>query len=204
MRSGSLPASAKPRIRRRSARDTPMSCTPVRPFATAAASARSSASARRASSGCGTTASTSAAAVSMNTPVALPASSRRMRPPSGCQSPARSRSTARSAALLAQPACPSTRSSQTGRSGKAVSRSAAVGNCLPGQSFWSQPRPSSQAPSGRVASKACRRRMTSSLLAASTRSARSRAKPRFIRWAWASTSPGTTVASPASWRIASG
>ena len=55
------------------------------------------------------------------------------------------------AALLTQPACPSTRSSQTGRSGNAASRSAAVGKVFSGQSFWSQPVPSSQAPAGKVA-----------------------------------------------------
>ena len=148
-----------------------MSCTPVKPKRAVAVSARLNASARNASSGGGTTSSTRRAAASMNTPVGHP-SARRICPPSGCQSPARSRATRRNAAELAQPAWPSTRSSQTGRVGKAASRSAAVGKDFSGQSFWSQPRPSSHASSGSSATKACRRAITSALLRAPTRSAR--------------------------------
>ena len=175
-----------------------MSCTPVRPTLAAAASARFSASVRTGPSGGGTTAPTRSVAVSTNTPVGRPPV-RTMRPPSGCQSPARSRRTRRMAAVFAQPAWPSTRSSQTGRVGKAASRSAAVGKSCSGQSFWSQPRPSSHAPAGRSAANACRRPMTSALLRVPTRSACISANPSPIRCACASIRPGTTVAPWASY-----
>ena len=52
------------------------------------------------------------------------------------------------AALLATIACPSTRSSTTGRSLATESRSAAVGKRLSGQSSWFQPWPMIQRVSG--------------------------------------------------------
>ena len=174
-----------------------MSCTPVSPTLAVAASARLSASLRIASSAGGTAAFTKSVAASMKTPVGRPPS-RRMRPPCGCQSPPRSRLTRRIAVEFAQPAWPSMRSSHTGRLGKAASRSAAVGNALSGQSFWSQPWPSSQASGGSFAANACSRSMSSRLLDVPTRSALISAKPRPIRCACASMSPGTTVAPCAS------
>ena len=93
------------------------------------------------------------------------------------------------------------RDSQTGRSGKAASSSAVVGNAWPGQRFWSQPQPWIQASAGAVRANARRRSTTSSMLRAPDRSASISAWPRPIRWAWASIRPGTTVAVPASmWR----
>ena len=45
-------------------------------------------------------------------------------------------------------AWPSTRVSSTGTLGNSWSSVSLVGNCWPGQSFWSQPRPVSQAACG--------------------------------------------------------
>ena len=83
--------------------------------------------ARSSGRGGGTFCAIKAAAVPMKTPLGFPASSRTTRPPAGSaivpSMPANS-----SARLLPQPAEPSARSSQIGRSGMIASRSAAVGN----------------------------------------------------------------------------
>ena len=85
-------------------------------------------------------------AASTNMPLGFPAASS-MRPPAGdfdaAFIPAISR-----ARLFAQPAWPSTRSSQTGRSLTAASRSCAVGNRPSPHFSWFQPRPIIQPRSG--------------------------------------------------------
>jgi hypothetical protein len=90
---------------------------------------------------------TSAWARSTSTPVGAPAASRISLPPGGSAVFASIPASARAFAL-AQPAWPSTRVRYTGWPLETRSRSAAVGNCCPGQSFWSQPRPSSHCPAG--------------------------------------------------------
>ena len=146
----------------------------------------------------GTTRSTRSIALSTSMPVGSPLPSRCMKPPRSCQSPARSRSTSASARLLAQPACPSMRRNHTARSGKAASRSRRLGKTASGQSFWSQPRPSSQAPSGKPASNSRRRPRTSSLLSVPTRLARVKDWARPARWACESIRPGISVRPPMS------
>ena len=180
-----------------------MSCTPVRPWRTASASASVSARSASAWSIAGATAATRRSASSMNTPVGSPAASRTINPPSGCPcascaADAGSAAIARSAAEFTHPAWPSTRPSQTGRSGNAASRSAAVGKACSGQSFWSQPRPISHSPGGSLRSNARRRSRISCLLRVPTRSTRVSARPSPTMCPWASISPGMTVASPSS------
>jgi hypothetical protein len=104
-----------------------MSATVVRPFASNISCARAKALSRCTGSGAGTVRSTSAIAASTKTPLgaalaARPA--RSMRPPSGARVAAVIPAS-RIATLLAQPAWPSTRSSQIGRSPTIESRSAA-------------------------------------------------------------------------------
>ena len=141
----------------------PASCIAVKPTLAVLSIARVKASVNSASLGIGTASPINAEALSINTPLASPSSERSISPPSGCQAPFSSLLVKARAAVFAQPACPSTRSIHTGRSGKASSRSAAVGNSLTGQSFWSQPRPNSHWPSNSPGSKSFSRLMMSAL-----------------------------------------
>ena len=79
----------------------------------------------------------------------------------------------RIASELAQPAWPSTRLSQTGRSGATASSTAAVGNAPPGQRLWSQFRPVIQRSPGVASIRSLTRRATSSSDATPRRSSSS-------------------------------
>ena len=118
----------------------PASPTPVRPTLAISASAVSSAATFCCGVGGGTFALISAVAASTKTPAGLPSASRSMRPPLGSLL-ALSTPASLMAALLAQPAWPSTRLSQTGRSATAVSSSFAVGKRPSFQISWFQPLP---------------------------------------------------------------
>ncbi len=87
---------------------------------------------------------TSSCAASTSTPVASPFASRMILPPAGSGVDFVMPASA-SVRLLAQPAWPSTRSSQTGRSDTTASSSAAVGKRPSFQFSWFQPRPRIQA-----------------------------------------------------------
>ena len=107
--------------------------------------------------------------------------------------PASSRSTfaRRMASEFAQPAWPSTRVSQTGRSGATASSTAAVGNAPPGQRLWSQFRPMIQTSPGGASIRSLtlpgdllERRPTP------RRSSSSVTAPSDSIWPWASIRPG--------------
>ena len=127
------------------ARSSPGSCTPVRPLALHSAMTASTAWSKRSSDGGGTSERIRSCARSIRSPVGSPRSSFSIRPPSGSEvwrvMPARA-----SAALLAQVACPSTRTSATGWPGAARSSETRVGKRCPGHRDWSQPRPAIHSP----------------------------------------------------------
>ncbi len=136
-------------------------------------------------------------ALSTRTPEGVPSLRRRMRPPSGSRVSV-SIPAARSAAVLTQTAWPSTRRATAGRPGSALSSVRASGNSLPGQRFWSQPRPSAHAPSGSAAADACMAAAAASASLRPRRSAISRDFPRPARCRCASAQPAYTNAPPRS------
>jgi hypothetical protein len=97
--------------------------------------------------GGGTIVSIRSIAASMKTPVGSPDASRMIFPPAGSGVAAVMRA-ARIAAVLASPAWPSMRRTQTGRSPTTRSSAAARGNSFTVQSFWSHPRPWIHSPGG--------------------------------------------------------
>ena len=149
----------------------------------------------RFSSSLGMTRVISAIALSTNTPVGLPAASRMISPPSGALE-SRVMPAAFRAAVLAQPAWPSTRVNQAGRSPVTSSSSAAVGKRLINlpsayQRSWFQPRPMIQPVAGMPA---LMRPRASGMEALSRRSTTSLSSPNRITWPWASIRPGHSVA----------
>ena len=97
-------------------------------------------------------------APSMKTPVGFPSASRMIWPLGGAFV-FLSTLASRSARELAQPACPSTRLSQTGRPGAARSSKTAVGNSPPGQRLWSQFLPVIHEPGGVASARSFTRRL---------------------------------------------
>ena len=164
----------------------------MRPSRTSPRSPASSSSSIRAGVGAGSRARTSACAASTSTPVGAPSAPRRIRPPGG-SGVSRPIPASASASAFTQQACPSTRSSTAGRSGTARVSVAAVGNRDPGQRFWSQPRPRTQASPGAARAPSAARAAHSSSLAAPAQLTSRRARPSHCTWPWASTSPGTTL-----------
>ena len=109
----------------------------------------------------GTARPTSRMAPSTNTPVGSPLLSRMICPLAGADVSLVTLAR-RIASELAHPAWPSTRLSQTGRSGATASSTAAVGNAPPGQRLWSQLRPVIQRSPGVASNRSLTRRATSS------------------------------------------
>jgi hypothetical protein len=142
MRSLSRPASPARRITSQSSPDVPMSAVAVMPKESSSRCASASARSRNSGEGAGICLATSSSAASTKMPLGWPLTCS-IRPPVGdCVAaliPA-----ARIAALFAQPAWPSTRPSQTGRSATAASRSAAVGKRPSFHFSWFHPRPTIQ------------------------------------------------------------
>ncbi len=202
MRILSWPAAARWRSSSSAAAEMPASCTLVRPRARSSRSAVSRLAASSPTSSAGTWRSTRPIAASTSTPVASPLASRSMRPPAG-SGVSRVMPASCSARLLAQPAWPSTRLSQTGRWLSAESNSAAVGKRPSFQAAWFQPPPVIHAACGRACACALTAASAASRLAVSRNCRLRRAAPSNSTWPWASMRPGISTRPPASRRCAS-